>query len=89
MLLIKNANLISMEDINYEIKDILVKDGKILARGHNQKEKHNNAILHAEIVALTKAQKKLSGLQSGKADAEAECEKLRTLIKELDSYEIK
>ena len=37
----------------------------------------------------TKAQKKLLGMQSGKADAEAECEKLRTLIKELDSYEIK
>ena len=37
----------------------------------------------------TKAQKKLSGLQSGKADAKAECENLRTLIKELDSYEIK
>jgi imidazolonepropionase-like amidohydrolase len=29
MILIKNANLISMEDINYEIKDILIKDGKI------------------------------------------------------------
>ena len=29
MLLIKNANLISMEDINYELKDILIKDGKI------------------------------------------------------------
>ena len=33
MLLIKNANLISMEDINYEIRDILVKDGKIQAIG--------------------------------------------------------
>ena len=33
MLLIKNANLISMEEINYEIKDILVKDGKILEIG--------------------------------------------------------
>lgn len=33
MLLIKNANLISMEDINYEIKDILVNDGKIVGIG--------------------------------------------------------
>ena len=33
MLLIKNANLISMEDINYEIKDILIKEGKIEAIG--------------------------------------------------------
>ena len=37
----------------------------------------------------TKAEKKLSGLQSGKADAKAECEKLRNLIKELNNYEIK
>ena len=33
MLLIKNANLISMEEINYESKDILVKDGKIAGIG--------------------------------------------------------
>ena len=39
---------------------VIVKDDKIIARGHNQKEKKNNAILHAEIVTLTKAQKKLN-----------------------------
>ena len=33
MLLIKNANLISMEEINYELKDILIKNGKIEAIG--------------------------------------------------------
>lgn len=33
MLLIKNANLISMEDINYQIRDILVKNKKIEAIG--------------------------------------------------------
>lgn len=33
MLLIKNANLISMEDINYELKDILVCNGKIIGIG--------------------------------------------------------
>ena len=33
MLLIKNANLISMEEINYELKNILIKDGKIEAIG--------------------------------------------------------
>ena len=33
MLIIKNANLISMEDINYEIKDILIKDSKIVGIG--------------------------------------------------------
>ena len=39
---------------------VIVKDGKIIARGHNKKEKNKNAILHAEIVALNKAQKKLN-----------------------------
>lgn len=39
---------------------VIVKDDKIIARGHNKKEKKNNAILHAEIVTLTKAQKKLN-----------------------------
>ena len=39
---------------------VIVKDNKIIARGHNQKEKKKNAILHGEIVALTKAQKKLN-----------------------------
>ena len=39
---------------------VIVKDNKIIARGHNKKEKKKNAILHAEIVALTKAQKKLN-----------------------------
>ncbi len=36
-----------------------------------------------------KAQKKLSGLQSGKADAEDACQELRNLIKELENYEVK
>ena len=39
---------------------VIVKDNKIIARGHNKKEKNNNALLHAEIVTLTKAQKKLN-----------------------------
>ena len=33
MYLIKNANLISMAEINYEINDILIKDGKIVEIG--------------------------------------------------------
>lgn len=39
---------------------VIVKDNKIIARGHNKKEKNKNAILHAEIVTLNKAQKKLN-----------------------------
>ena len=38
---------------------VIVKDNKIIARGHNLKEKNCNAILHAEIVTLQKAYKKL------------------------------
>ena len=38
---------------------VIVKDNKIIARGHNLKEKNCNAILHAEIVTLQKAYTKL------------------------------
>ena len=38
---------------------VIVKDGKIIARGHNLKEKNKNAINHAEIIAINKASKKL------------------------------
>ncbi len=39
---------------------IIVKDNKIIARGHNKKEKKKDALLHAEIVAIKKAQKKMN-----------------------------
>jgi tRNA(adenine34) deaminase len=38
---------------------VIVKDGKIIARGYNQKEKCKNAIKHAEIIAIEKACEKL------------------------------
>ena len=38
---------------------VIVKNGKIIARGYNQKEKSKNAIKHAEIIAIEKACKKL------------------------------
>ncbi|MGD9901076.1 MAG: tRNA adenosine(34) deaminase TadA [Spirochaetales bacterium] len=38
---------------------IIVCDGKIISRGHNKREKNKNALLHAEIVAINKACKKL------------------------------
>jgi len=38
---------------------IIVQNGKIIARGENQVQKHKNPILHAEIVAINKASKKL------------------------------
>ena len=38
---------------------VIVKDGKIISRGENQVQQKNNPILHAEIVAINKAFKKL------------------------------
>lgn len=38
---------------------LIVKDGKILATGRNMREKKRNALLHAEIVAIDRACKKL------------------------------
>lgn len=38
---------------------VIVKDGKIIARGRNSREKSQNALKHAEIIAINKACKKL------------------------------
>lgn len=38
---------------------IIVKEGSIIARGHNEKEYRNDATLHAEISVIRKACKKL------------------------------
>lgn len=38
---------------------VIVKNGKIIAKAHNQKEKNKNAIEHAEILAISKACKVL------------------------------
>lgn len=39
---------------------IIVKDGKIIAKGHNQKETKFDTTKHAEIIAIQKASKKLN-----------------------------
>ena len=39
---------------------VVVKDGKIVGRGHNLKEKNNNAIDHAEIIAIREASKNIN-----------------------------
>ena len=38
---------------------VIVRDGKIIARGENRVQKSKNPILHAEIVAINKACKKM------------------------------
>ena len=39
---------------------VIVQDGKIIARGHNLREKTNDPTAHAEIIAIRKATKKLA-----------------------------
>ena len=38
---------------------VIVKDDKVIARGHNQRETNQSPIGHAEIIAINKASKKL------------------------------
>lgn len=40
---------------------VIVKDGKIIARGHNKRETKKNALCHAEIIAINRACRKLGG----------------------------
>lgn len=40
---------------------VIVRDGDIISRGYNKREKKKNALLHAETVAIDKACKKLGG----------------------------
>lgn len=49
---------LSTDDV--PIGAVVVKDGAIIARAHNEKEKRNDATAHAEILALQKATKKLN-----------------------------
>lgn len=39
---------------------VIVKNGKVIASAHNLKEKENNSTLHAEMVAIAEAHKKLN-----------------------------
>lgn len=40
---------------------VVVKDGKIVGRGHNKREYGKNALYHAEILAINEACKNLNG----------------------------
>jgi len=47
---------------------VIVKDGKIISRGHNEKELKSDATLHAEITAIKKASKKLKSWRLNDCD---------------------
>lgn len=52
----------ALKAIDYDevpIGAIIVKDDKIIAKAHNFRENKNEAIAHAELLAITKANKKL------------------------------
>ncbi len=50
----------ALEENEVPVGAIIVKDGEIIARAHNLKEKFQNPIYHAEILAIQQACKKLN-----------------------------
>ena len=55
---IKEAKKAEIEN-EIPIGAIIIVDDKIIARGHNTREKSQNALHHAEVIAINKACKKL------------------------------
>ena len=47
---------------------VIVKNDRIIARGYNKKNKLNNVLKHAEIIAIEKAQKKLNNWRLNDCD---------------------
>lgn len=50
----------SYEKLEVPVGAIIVKDGKIIGRGHNLKEEKQDPTCHAEIIAIRKACKKIN-----------------------------
>lgn len=55
---LKQAQISAKKD-EVPIGAIIVKDGKVIARAHNTRNKSKNAVAHAEILAIERACKKL------------------------------
>ena len=55
---IKQAK-IALKKEEVPIGAVVVKDGKIISKGYNKRERKKNALMHAEIEAINKACKKL------------------------------
>ena len=56
---IKQAK-IALKKEEVPIGAVVVKDGKIISKGYNKRERKKNALMHAEIEAINKACKKLT-----------------------------
>ena len=57
-LALREAKRAAKED-EVPVGAVIVKDGEVIARAHNKKEKNGCAVDHAEILAIKKATKKL------------------------------
>ena len=67
------------------IAAIITKDNKIIAKAYNKRNKSNKTIDHAEIIVITKANKKLKSWRLNKCTLYITlepCEMCRTVIKE-------
>ena len=49
----------ALKEDEVPIGAVIVKDGKVISKAYNKREKSQNAICHAEILAIEKACKKL------------------------------
>ncbi len=52
---------LSLKSGDVPVGCVIVRNGKIIARAHNEREKKKNALCHAEITAIDRACKKLGG----------------------------
>ena len=59
---LKEAELAALED-EVPIGCVIVKDDQIIARAHNQRDKSNNPLGHAETIAIKKASEVLNDWQ--------------------------
>ena len=59
---LKEASLAASED-EVPIGCVIVKDGEIIAKAHNQRDKTNNPLGHAEVLAIKKASEILKDWQ--------------------------
>ena len=56
---LKEASL-AFEEGEIPVGAVIVKDGQVIARAHNQRERENNPLYHAEILAIDRASKHLN-----------------------------
>ena len=52
---------LALEENEVPVGAVIVKDGEIISKAHNERENTKNALHHAEILAIDKACKALGG----------------------------